>query len=81
MMNQGAKPTFDDRRRSIETHLFDFEGDLYGEWVRIEWVERLRDVKRFASAQHLQDQLERDRARAQAVLASGSSDLSRVTHA
>ena len=81
MMNQGAKPTFDDGRRSIETHLFGFEGDLYGEWVRIEWVERLRDVKRFASAQHLQDQLERDRARAQAVLAAGSSDLSRVTHA
>jgi riboflavin kinase/FMN adenylyltransferase len=81
MMNQGAKPTFEDGRRSIETHLFGFEGDLYGEWVRIEWVERLRDVKRFASAQHLQDQLERDRARAQAVLAAGSSDLSRVTHA
>ena len=81
MMNQGAKPTFDDGRRSIETHLFGFEGDLYDEWVRIEWVERLRDVKRFASAQHLQDQLERDRARAQAVLAAGSSDLSRVTHA
>ena len=81
MMNQGAKPTFDDGRRSIEAHLFGFDEDLYGEWVRIEWVERLRDVKRFASAQQLQDQLERDRARAQAVLAAGSSDPSRVTHA
>jgi riboflavin kinase/FMN adenylyltransferase len=68
LMNQGPRPTFDDGRRSLEAHLFGFEGDLYGEWVRIEWVERLRDVKRFASVEHLQQQLERDRSRALAVL-------------
>jgi riboflavin kinase/FMN adenylyltransferase len=81
MMNQGPKPTFQDGRRSLEAHLFGFEGDLYGEWVRIEWVERLRDVRRFAGVEQLQEQLERDRARAQAVLAAGPTDLSRVTHA
>ncbi len=81
MMNQGAKPTFDDGRRSIEAHLFDFAGELYGEWVRVEWVERLRDVKRFGSAEQLLDQLQRDRARAQAALAAGPSDLSRVNDA
>ena len=48
MMNQGPKPTFQDGRRSLEAHLFDFDGDLYGEWVRVEWVARLRDVTRFA---------------------------------
>ena len=68
MMNQGPRPTFDDGRRLLEAHLFDFAGDLYGEWVRIEWVERLRDVKRFASVEQLQQQLERDRSRALAVL-------------
>jgi len=68
MMNQGGKPTFGEARRSIEAHLFGFAGDLYGEWVRLEWVERLRDVRRFASAAELQDQLARDSARAQAVL-------------
>jgi riboflavin kinase / FMN adenylyltransferase len=68
MMNQGPRPTFEDGRRILEAHLFGFEGDLYGEWVRIEWVERLRDVKRFASVEHLQQQLERDRSRALAVL-------------
>lgn len=68
MMNQGPRPTFDDGRRVLETHLFGFEGDLYGEWVRIEWVERLRDVARFASVEQLQQQLERDRSRAQTVL-------------
>ena len=81
MMNQGTRPTFHDGRRVLEAHLFDFESDLYGEWVRVEWVERLRDVERFASAAALQQQLERDRARALAVLAATRSNPSRVTHA
>lgn len=70
MMNQGPRPTFHDGRRVLEAHLFGFEGNLYGEWVRIEWVERLRDVERFGSVEQLQNQLERDRARAEAVLAA-----------
>ena len=75
MMNQGAKPTFGDGRRSIEAHLLGFEGDLYGEWVRLEWVERLRDVRRFASAAELQDQLGRDRAQAQAILGGDRAEF------
>ena len=70
MMNQGPRPTFQDGRRVLEAHLFGFEGNLYGEWVRIEWVERLRDVERFGSVEQLQQQLERDRARAEAVLSA-----------
>jgi len=81
MMNQGAKPTFGDGRRSIEAHLFGFEGDLYGEWVRLEWVERLRDVRRFGSPVELQEQLAHDRARAQAVLAGDRPDPQRASHA
>ena len=81
MMNQGPRPTFQDGRRTLEAHLFDFDGDLYGEWVRIEWVERLRDVERFASAEALQQQLERDRTRALAVLAAAGPASSRGPHA
>jgi riboflavin kinase / FMN adenylyltransferase len=81
MMNQGPKPTFADGRRSLEAHLFEFDGDLYGEWVRIEWVEWLRDVERFASVEHLKEQLNRDRVRAQAVLAGATTDPNRLTHA
>lgn len=81
MMNQGPKPTFQDGRRTLEAHLFDFAGDLYGEWVRIEWVERLRDVKRFASVEALQQQLERDQSRARAVLAAAGPAFSRGPHA
>ena len=47
MLNQGPRPTVGDLARTIEAHLFDFEGDLYGAWVRIEWVERIRDIRRF----------------------------------
>ncbi len=80
MMNQGPRPTFEDGRRSLEAHLFDFEGDLYGEWVKIEWVRRLRDVHRFTSVEQLRQQLERDRGLALEALAGGP-DPSDVTQA
>ena len=70
MMNQGPRPTFQDGRRILEAHIFDFERDLYGEWVRIEWIERLRDIQHFGSVDQLKQQLERDRARALAALAA-----------
>jgi riboflavin kinase/FMN adenylyltransferase len=81
MMNQGARPTFRDTRRVLEAHLFDFDGDLYDEWVRLEWIERLRDVRSFASVEALQHQLERDRSRALEVLSAAGSNPGRVTQA
>jgi riboflavin kinase/FMN adenylyltransferase len=69
MLNQGGKPTFGDGRRSIEVHLFGFSGDLYDEWVKVEWGARLREVRRFDSPQALIAQLEQDRAAALAALA------------
>jgi riboflavin kinase/FMN adenylyltransferase len=71
MMHQGPRPTFADGRRALEANLFDFEGDLYGEWVRITWVKRLRDVEHFASVQQLMEQMQRDRIDALAALAGG----------
>lgn len=68
MMNQGARPTFAEQGRTLEVHLFDFAGDLYGETVRVEWVERLRDVQAFPSREALVAQLERDRQSARASL-------------
>jgi FAD synthase len=44
-------------------------------------VERLREIERFASVEQLKQQLDRDRARALAVLAAGRPDPNRVTHA
>jgi riboflavin kinase/FMN adenylyltransferase len=68
MMNQGPRPTFAEQGRTLEAHLFDFSADLYGETVRVEWVERLRDVQAFPSRDALVAQLERDRQAARASL-------------
>ena len=83
MLNQGPRPTFGQRKRTVEVHLFGVEADLYGQWVRVEWVERLRDVERFGSVAELQGQLERDRLGAQDALARHGSpmDQSRASHA
>ncbi|HET9516060.1 MAG TPA: bifunctional riboflavin kinase/FAD synthetase [Gemmatimonadales bacterium] len=69
MMNQGPRPTVGDMTRTLEAHLFDFEGDLYGQWVKLEWVARLRDVQRFESLDALRQQLAKDRERALNALA------------
>jgi len=69
MLNQGPRPTVGDLARTIEAHLFDFEGDLYGAWVRIEWVKRIRDVRRFESLDGLRAQLVEDEITARAILA------------
>ena len=68
MMNQGPRPTFAEQGRTLEAHLFDFESELYGETVRVEWVQRLRDVQAFPSRDALVAQLERDRQAARASL-------------
>jgi riboflavin kinase / FMN adenylyltransferase len=81
MMHQGPRPTFQDGRRVLEAHLFDFEGDLYGEWVRIEWVERLRDVETFSSVEELQAQMNQDRTAALAALGRSRPPMTGVLHA
>ncbi len=73
MMNQGGRPTFQQAERSLEVHLLDFAGSLYGEWLKVEWVARLRDVQRFPSLDALRTQLERDRSSARAALAAAAT--------
>jgi len=68
MMNQGPRPTFGEQARTLEIHLFDFDGDLYGAVVDVAWVRRLRAVQAFPSRDALVAQLERDRQAARATL-------------
>jgi riboflavin kinase/FMN adenylyltransferase len=77
MLNQGPRPTFGEGSRTVEVHLFDFAGDLYGEWVKVEWVTRLRDTRKFGSADQLQAQLIIDREQARQVLWPDGSPHSR----
>jgi riboflavin kinase / FMN adenylyltransferase len=60
MMNLGGRPTFGDERRTLEAHLFDADGDFYGERLDVAFVARLRDTVRFPDADALVAQLRRD---------------------
>lgn len=68
MMNLGPRPTFDDSAISLEAHLFDTSGDLYGAHVRIDFVRRLRETRKFASAEQLSKQLRDDEREARDAL-------------
>ena len=68
--NIGLRPTFGGSQRLIEVHLLDFEGELHGQELEIELVERLRGEIRFASAEELTAQIARDVEEARALLSS-----------
>ena len=60
-VNVGVRPTFDSGRGLlVEAHLIDFEGDLYGQTLRIAFLERLRGERRFETAEALVEQMRRD---------------------
>ena len=56
----GTNPTFDGHRRTVEAHLVDFEGDLYGRHLRVEFVERLRETLTFDGVDELVAQMRID---------------------
>ncbi|HEY3744723.1 MAG TPA: riboflavin kinase, partial [Gemmatimonadaceae bacterium] len=60
MMNLGPRPTFGDSATSLEAHLFDTSGNFYGSHIRIDFVSRLRETRKFASAEQLTAQLRHD---------------------
>lgn len=60
MANLGAAPTFGIDRPTLEVHLLDFQGDLYGQTVNVEFLHRLRDIKHFSTPEALQQQLQKD---------------------
>lgn len=67
--NLGVRPTVDDSGRlSLEVHLFDFDGDLYGRELTVAFVARLRGERRFDGLPALRAQLARDCAAARAAL-------------
>lgn len=74
IVHLGPRPTFAGSPPSLELHLLDFDRDIYGETVRIDFLERLRDVARFGSAGELVEQMRRDRDRARAYFASENTD-------
>ena len=59
-MSLGGNPTFDESEQKVEAFLLDYHGDLYGRPIEIDFLARLRDIKRFDSAGQLVDQMALD---------------------
>jgi riboflavin kinase/FMN adenylyltransferase len=59
-LNLGPNPTFGESQRKLEVHLLDFQGDLYGETLDVEFLERIRDTVRFDGVDQLASQLQQD---------------------
>ena len=70
MLNQGAHPTAPEGEPTIEAHILDFDRELYGAKVRVEYLLYLRPERRFESLEALRAQLVRDREAVRAWLAA-----------
>ncbi len=60
MLNLGPRPTFGDSTTTLEAHLFDTDGDLYGAQVRLDFIARIRETRQFPSKEQLVKQLRQD---------------------
>lgn len=66
--NIGVRPTFGNNEKTVETHLLNYEGALYGKEIRIEFIQKLRDEQCFGSPEELQAQIREDIREAAAIL-------------
>jgi len=69
--NIGVRPTFGGRKKLLETHLLNYDGDLHGREMKVEFVKKLRHELRFASADELKAQIARDVREVEAIFARG----------
>lgn len=68
VVSLGTRPTIDGTDPLLEVHVFDFAGDLYGRYLDVDFVQRLRDERKFESLDALVEQMHRDAAAARQVL-------------
>ncbi len=72
--NIGMRPTFEKNVLAIEVHVFDFNEDVYGEDISLYFIRKIREERKFKSADALVDQIRSDIASAREILASRPSD-------
>lgn len=60
MMNIGTRPTFDGRRITLETNIFNFDGDIYDQLLLVSFVKRIRGERKFDTPEELREQLKED---------------------
>ena len=66
----GTRPTFDGTNPLLEVHIFDFDDDIYGENIDVDFVARLRSEEKFDDVNELIEQMNRDSAQARKILAA-----------
>jgi riboflavin kinase/FMN adenylyltransferase len=66
--NIGYSPTFDDHIFTVEVHILDFDADIYNEKIKVNFVKRLREERKFDSLEALSEQIGRDVATARTIL-------------
>ena len=66
----GPNPTFADEASKVEIHLIECSGELYGETLKVDFLGELRDVRKFANAEELKEQLEIDVHTVQSLVSS-----------
>ena len=60
MMNVGNRPTFNGKQITLETHIFNFEGDIYDQLLLVCFIKRIRGEQKFDSPEELAEQLKED---------------------
>lgn len=68
MLNIGNRPTVDGTRKTVEAHLFDFQGDLYNKLVTVSFKEFIREERKFENLEALKNQLVQDQKLAKSIL-------------
>jgi len=70
----GTRPTFDDGKPVLEVFLFDFDEDLYGRDIDVEFIDFIRTDRRFDGIEALKEQMARDCDKSRAILAAVEAD-------
>jgi riboflavin kinase / FMN adenylyltransferase len=81
VLHLGPRPTYPGLAPSVEVHLFEWDDELYGEEVRIDFCARIRDIARFDGDAALAEAIAADCARARALLAAGAGACKRAGEA
>jgi riboflavin kinase/FMN adenylyltransferase len=72
----GLRPTFDDgENRTVEAFLLDFSEDLYGQTLRLEFVQRLRGEEKYDTVEALLEQMDKDVQQTRAALSLGDTPI------
>lgn len=77
MMNIGIRPTFEGEKETLEVHLFDFDKDIYGKDIQVQFVNRLREEIQFSGLDELKKQLADDKKNASEVLKNSSPNIAK----